>query len=112
MSESWRIGPFIPVEREVLADLPDVRFSCPVSGIDVAWAAKDAFNPGAAVHERRVHMLFRGEDTVWPLRWHLPDRSGRERRRADVRGPPTTCSVPGRRPLASLGVAWRLRTPG
>ena len=47
-----------------MADLPDVRFTCPVSGIDVAWAAKDAFNPGAVVHEGRVHMLFRGEDTV------------------------------------------------
>ena len=64
MIESWRMGPFIPVEREILADLPNVHFTCPVSGIDVAWAAKDAFNPGAVVHEGRVHMLFRGEDTV------------------------------------------------
>ena len=43
---------------------PDVRFTCPVAGVDVAWAAKDAFNPGAVVHDGRVHMLFRGEDTV------------------------------------------------
>ena len=30
----------------------------------MAWAAKDAFNPGAVVHEGRVHMLFRGKTRV------------------------------------------------
>jgi predicted GH43/DUF377 family glycosyl hydrolase len=64
MTDNWRIGPFVPVGQNVLADLAAARFTCPVSGVDVAWAAKDAFNPGAVVHEGRVHMLFRGEDTV------------------------------------------------
>ena len=64
MTDSWHLGPFTPVAQEVLANLPDARFTCPVTGIDVAWAAKDAFNPGAVVHEGRIYMLFRGEDTV------------------------------------------------
>ena len=64
MTDSWHLGPFTPVAQEVLANLPDARFTCPVAGIDVAWAAKDAFNPGAVVHEGRIYMLFRGEDTV------------------------------------------------
>jgi hypothetical protein len=64
VTKSWRIGPFIPVRQDILAELPDFRFTCPVSGIDVPWGAKDVFNPGAVVHDGRVHILFRGEDMV------------------------------------------------
>ncbi len=64
MSESlpnWAIGPFTAPSR-VLDERPPVVFACPVSGRDVAWAAKDAFNPGAVVHDGRVCLLVRGED--------------------------------------------------
>ena len=33
---------------------------------DLAWAAKDVFNPAAVVRDGRVHLLIRGEDTVGP----------------------------------------------
>ena len=47
MTHSWHIGPFTPTQGEILSELPDVRFPCPIVGTDVAWAAKDVFNPGA-----------------------------------------------------------------
>ncbi len=60
---SWAIGPFTRPER-VLDVRPEVRFICPVSGEDVAWAAKDLFNPGAVVREGKVCLLVRAEDRV------------------------------------------------
>ncbi|WP_304177673.1 glycoside hydrolase family 130 protein [Phenylobacterium aquaticum] len=59
----WRLGPFTRPER-VLEDRGEVRFTCPVSKAEVAWAAKDVFNPGAVVHEGRVCLLVRAEDDV------------------------------------------------
>ena len=59
----WAFGPFSPPER-ILEDRPAVSFLCPVSGERVAWAAKDLFNPGAVVHDGRLCLLVRGEDTV------------------------------------------------
>jgi predicted GH43/DUF377 family glycosyl hydrolase len=51
----------------VLQRDPLLRFHCPVSGADVAWAAKDVFNPGAVVREGRIHLLVRAEDAVGPF---------------------------------------------
>jgi predicted GH43/DUF377 family glycosyl hydrolase len=59
----WALGPFSAPTR-VLAERPAVTFTCPVTGEPVAWAAKDAFNPGAVVHEGRVCLLVRAEDAV------------------------------------------------
>ncbi len=63
-STAWQLGPFTRNGGTLLAARPDLRFRCPVSGQDVAWAAKDVFNPGAVVHEGRVHLLVRAEDEV------------------------------------------------
>ena len=59
----WAIGPFTRPVR-MLEARPEVTFRCPVSGKDVAWAAKDLFNPGAVVHDGRVCLLVRAEDHV------------------------------------------------
>jgi predicted GH43/DUF377 family glycosyl hydrolase len=47
----WQLGPF-------------TRCPEPLLQRDTArwWASKDLFNPGAVVHEGRVHLLVRGED--------------------------------------------------
>jgi predicted GH43/DUF377 family glycosyl hydrolase len=58
----WTLGPFAP-PRRILDDRPTARFDCPLAG-PVEWAAKDAFNPGAIVHDGRVCLLVRGEDRV------------------------------------------------
>jgi predicted GH43/DUF377 family glycosyl hydrolase len=60
---AWAIGPF-SAPRRLLEDRSEVTFTCPVSKNPVAWAAKDAFNPGAVVHEGRVCLLVRAEDHV------------------------------------------------
>ena len=60
---SWEIGPFERTALTIAAD-PTLAFHCPVRRETVAWAAKDVFNPGAVVHEDRVHLLVRAEDAV------------------------------------------------
>lgn len=45
----------------VLGPREDTRFSCPFAG-QVAWEAKDVFNPAAVVRDGRVHLLYRAED--------------------------------------------------
>ncbi len=59
---AWAIGPFAPPIR-ILEDRSLATFACPLVG-EVAWSAKDAFNPGAVVHDGRVCLLVRGEDRV------------------------------------------------
>ncbi len=59
----WALGPFSAPVR-VLEHRPAVTFTCPVSGEAVAWASKDAFNPGAVVHDGRICLLVRAEDSV------------------------------------------------
>ncbi|HEY2213466.1 MAG TPA: glycoside hydrolase family 130 protein [Acidimicrobiales bacterium] len=61
--EGWPIGPFT-AHGEVLGALTEPEFSCPVRRASVHWAAKDVFNPAAVVHDGRLCLLFRGEDTV------------------------------------------------
>ncbi len=58
----WQLGPFTRHPGPVLVPDPSVEFRCPVSLERVRWAAKDLFNPGAAMFEGRVHLLVRGED--------------------------------------------------
>ncbi len=62
-SAGWALGPFTTPGR-ILEARPDVKFTCPVSGAEVAWAAKDAFNAGAVVHDGRICLLVRAEDKV------------------------------------------------
>jgi predicted GH43/DUF377 family glycosyl hydrolase len=49
----WQLGPFTRHPEPVIRELPAL-----------AWASKDVFNPGAVVHDGKVHLLVRGEDTV------------------------------------------------
>jgi predicted GH43/DUF377 family glycosyl hydrolase len=65
LAGAWQIGPFSQ-RGEVLRQRPDAQFTCPLLGTSVAWAAKDVFNPAAVVRDGKVHLLFRGEDTVGP----------------------------------------------
>lgn len=59
----WAIGPFSRPER-LLEHHASVSFACPLSDGPVAWAEKDAFNPGAVVHDGKICLLVRGEDRV------------------------------------------------
>jgi predicted GH43/DUF377 family glycosyl hydrolase len=59
----WMLGPFT-TPRRIMEARADVTFTCPVSKTAVAWAAKDAFNAGAVVHDGRICLLVRAEDAV------------------------------------------------
>src|SRR5580698_4607537 len=59
----WRLGPFSSPVR-ILDERAGVTFECPVSRRQVAWAAKDVFNPGAVVHDGKICLLVRAEDDV------------------------------------------------
>lgn len=52
----------------VLSATDRPNFTCPVQGRPIAWAAANLFNPGAVVHEGKVHVLFRAEDREGPLK--------------------------------------------
>ena len=53
---------FTPHPTPVLGPDPAPTFRDPVTGNEVAWAAKDVFNPAAVVRGGEVHLLFRAED--------------------------------------------------
>jgi beta-1,2-mannosidase len=61
----WPRGPF-EVRGEIMGPQPELEFACPLGGAPVRWAAKDVFNPGAVVHDDRIHLLVRAEDDVGP----------------------------------------------
>jgi predicted GH43/DUF377 family glycosyl hydrolase len=60
----WELGPFVWHDGSILREDQSLTFTCRVLDAPVAWAAKDVFNPGAVVHEGKVHLLVRAEDNV------------------------------------------------
>ncbi|CAN5728187.1 glycoside hydrolase family 130 protein [soil metagenome] len=61
----WEIGPFERVDEAnpILEARADTVFDDPLAG-PVRWEEKDVFNPAAVVHEGKVWLLYRAEDTV------------------------------------------------
>lgn len=60
------LGPYARQPGPILAADPSLTFECPVAKKTIRWAAKDVFNPGAVVHDGKVHLLVRAEDTEGP----------------------------------------------
>lgn len=62
----WVLGPFekLDAANPILGPLPHTTFRCPVSGKEVHWEEKDVFNPAAVVHDDKVYLLYRAEDSV------------------------------------------------
>lgn len=40
----------------------DLTFLCPILNEEVAWEAKDVFNPAAVVKDGKINLLYRAED--------------------------------------------------
>ncbi|MDP9080216.1 MAG: glycoside hydrolase family 130 protein [Bacteroidota bacterium] len=61
---SWAFGGFVRVEKVNPIISPDTssRFIDPVSKKSVQWEANDTFNPGAAIKNGKVVVLYRAED--------------------------------------------------
>lgn len=62
----WTLGPFAKVDSANPCLHPGLasHFVCPVRGTAVGWEAKDVFNPAAVVHEGKVHLLYRAQDSI------------------------------------------------
>ena len=63
-TDDWALGPFTRHPGAIIDPDESLVFTCPVTGEETAWAAKDVFNPGAVVRDGRVHLLVRCEDRV------------------------------------------------
>jgi beta-1,2-mannosidase len=62
---SWALLPFEKVDSVNPVLLPgDLTFTCPIRKHPVKWEEKDVFNPAAIVHNNKVYLLFRAEDTI------------------------------------------------
>ena len=66
---AWELGPFTrdAGHNPVLLPLANSTFFCPVAMEEVAWEAKDVFNPSSIMRNGRVHLLYRAEDKVGAL---------------------------------------------
>lgn len=62
---AWGLGPFtkLHASNPVMEPGERQRFACPFAG-EVAWEAKDVFNPAAVVRDGRIHLLYRAEDRI------------------------------------------------
>ncbi len=63
---AWALGPWTKLDsvNPVIEPRRDTRFWCPVRKAQVAWEAKDVFNPATVVHRDTLFMLYRAEDVV------------------------------------------------
>ncbi|MGB8191718.1 MAG: glycoside hydrolase family 130 protein [Chitinophagaceae bacterium] len=64
--KDWQLGPFVKADsvNPVLEKDSIPVFQCPLAGTQIAWQAKDVFNPAAIVRNDTVFLLFRAEDLV------------------------------------------------
>jgi predicted GH43/DUF377 family glycosyl hydrolase len=61
----WAMTPFVKVDslNPILGPGTN-EFFCPLRNARLKWDEKDVFNPAAVVHQDKVYLLFRAEDTV------------------------------------------------
>ncbi|MBC7873248.1 MAG: hypothetical protein H7Y01_04590 [Ferruginibacter sp.] len=60
----WAFGGFVraPGVNPVISPIDKTLFNCPMKKVAVAWESNDTFNPGAAVKDGKVIVLYRAED--------------------------------------------------
>ncbi|HKP31095.1 MAG TPA: glycoside hydrolase family 130 protein [Chitinophagaceae bacterium] len=64
--DAWQFGPFVKVDSVNPVLLPDSTplFLDPIWNKEIAWEAKDVFNPAAIVRNDTLFLLYRAEDKV------------------------------------------------
>ena len=64
--EQWELGPFVKVDsvNPVLTPDSTPMFTDPIWNKEIAWEAKDVFNPAAIVRNDTLFLLYRAEDKV------------------------------------------------
>lgn len=60
----WQLGPFIRIDEAnpIITPNPDSTFLCPLQQKIVHWECDHTFNPGAAVRDGKIYILYRAED--------------------------------------------------
>jgi beta-1,2-mannosidase len=62
---SWALLPFVKVDSvNPILNAGDNEFNCPVLKRSIKWENKDVFNPAAVVHNGKIYLLYRAEDTI------------------------------------------------
>ena len=71
--QPWTLGPFVKLyeENPILIPSPELSFSDPVSGIEVAYEEKNVLNPAAVVKDGKVHLIYRAQDSLMTSRLAL-----------------------------------------
>lgn len=61
---AWAFGGFVRPAglNPVISPVPSSQFRDPMTGKVVAWESNDTFNPGAAIRDGKVVLLYRSED--------------------------------------------------
>ena len=63
--DRWTPSQFVKVDSlNPILFAGEGTFICPVRNDTVAWESKDVFNPAAVVHEGKVWLLYRAEDSI------------------------------------------------
>lgn len=64
-AQPWMVQPFVKQDAANPVLKPsDIVFKDPIRRTEIAWEAKDVFNPAAVVRDGKVYLLYRAEDTV------------------------------------------------
>ena len=65
VAENWELLPFTKIDsvNPIMAPHTD-KFFDPVRKIQVAWEAKDVFNPAATVRHDTLFLLYRAQDKI------------------------------------------------
>lgn len=64
-AKNWAMLPFEKVDSINPILTPGAStFTCPILRKTVRWDEKDVFNPAAVLHNGKVHLIFRAEDTI------------------------------------------------
>lgn len=64
-TSNWTLLPFEKVDSVNPILMPGTStFTCPILKKPVRWDEKDVFNPAAVMHQGKVYLIFRAEDTI------------------------------------------------
>ncbi|WP_129715033.1 glycoside hydrolase family 130 protein [Pedobacter sp. SYP-B3415] len=74
----WAFGPFVRPQgvNPVISPDSTTKFNDPMTGQPVAWQANDTFNPGAAIKDGKIYVLYRAEDKSGIRIGHRTSRLG------------------------------------
>jgi predicted GH43/DUF377 family glycosyl hydrolase len=73
ISQHWTLDGFVKADsiNPILSPSSKEKFTCPLSGLQVAWSEKNVLNPAAVVRDGKVYLLYRSQDSAMTSRLGL-----------------------------------------